>query len=190
MIYILLIYMGIMARLSGSGFGDKWGVSWLPELLFAVPFGIAHAWAWHVFGFDTWVLAVAFVAATGCSYLFMQSGTWLFLQWEGHNNPTTTRSATLKFIVDFIARLFGWKLGDEGYSWVAAGVKGFLIGLPIGCFPLVILWPLSYEIGSHGRGRVEKYGIDPHAITEVLSGLGAALSIAAFVSIIKAVHGF
>lgn len=176
---LLTLYQGTLSRLAGNGFGKQWNVPWLPEVLFALPFGLAFAYGLSLFtGF--WWTMLGGALAWGWSYLFMQSGTWLFLKWEGHDNPGTKRSATLKHIVDWIADKLGYKLGDEGYSWVAAGVKGFLIGLPVGGIPLAILWPVGYEIGSHAKGRVEQFGIDPHALSEVFAGIGAGLSIAIY----------
>lgn len=171
---LTVIYMAVMSRLSGNGFGQKWGVSWLPEVLFALPFGIFLAYATDVW----WLVFTAII-----SYLAMQSATWTFLKWGSHE-PNTERKSTLKPVVDFIAKRFGYKLGDEGYSWISASVKGFLIGLPVGGLPLMILWPLGYEIGSHAKGRVEKYGIDPHAVSEVCAGIGAGVAIVLFLTIV------
>lgn len=177
MFTVIILYQAVMSRLSGSGFGSKWGVSWLPEGLFAIPFGVSLSVSLP----ESWGIFAALVggAATAWSYIFMQSGTWMFLQWTAHE-PNRMRKSTLKPVVDWIAARFGFEIGDEGYSWIAAGVKGFLIGLPVGGIPLAILWPLGYEIGSHAKGRVEKYGIDPHAIKEICAGIGAGISIVLF----------
>lgn len=185
---LTVLYMAIMSRLSGSGYGKQWGVSWLPELMFALAIGIAHSGAWYVFDAPYYAVVLSLIIATGISFGFMQSGTWMFLRWESHDDPNTTRGGTLKGICDWIAGKFGWKLGDEGYAWVAASVKGFLIGLPIGGLPLALLWPLGYEIGSHAEGRVERYGMDAHAIKELLAGAGAGLAILIFVAIINAIR--
>lgn len=181
---LVLAYQGLMSRLAGNGFGQKWGVSWLPELLFALPFGLAAAYATSLVT-NFWVAAFVLFVGWACSFIFMQSGTWMFLQWTEHE-PNSTRKSTLKPLVDWIAARFGYKLGDEGYSWIAAGVKGFLIGLPVGGIPLAILWPFGYEIGSHAKGRVEQFGIDPHAVSEVAAGVGAGLSIVLFLAAIGA----
>jgi len=175
----ILVYMGLMSRLSGSGFGSKWNVSFVPEILFALPFGLAAGYAASLV-FNFWAVLVVFIGSWLWSYLFMQSATWMFLRWTEHSNPNRTRSSTLNPIINWIAARFGYKLGDEGYSWVAAGLKGFLIGLPVGGLPLAILWPLGYEIGSHARGRVEKLGIDPHTVSEIAAGVGAGISIVLF----------
>lgn len=185
----LILYPSIMARLSGSGFGKKWGIPWIPEALFAIPIGVSFGYAVFVFWGMWWAIPAA-VLGSIWSYAFMQSGTWMFLRWESHSDPNTSRKGTLKPIIDKISAMFGFKLGDEGYSWVAASVKGFLIGLPIGGIPLAVLWPLSYEIGSHAKGRVERFGIDPHSVSETLSGAAAGLSIIVFLSFVHWVGEF
>lgn len=184
MIALLIPYMAITSRLAGSGFGQKWGAAWLPEALFTYPFGFAlgYALAPHI---GPNYATLAGVIGWLWSFGFMQSATWMFLRWESHDNPNTKRGGTLKGLTDHIAKVFGYKLGDEGYAWVAAGVKGFLIGLPVGGVALAILWPLGYEIGSHATGRTEKYGIDPHAVSEVAAGVGAALSVALFLALVR-----
>lgn len=176
MLYVLIIlYMALMSRLSGSGFGQKWNVSWLPEFLFALPIGYAFAWSIYPL-IGLWSLA-AFIAASILSYAFMQSGTWMFLRWTTHT-PNRERKSTLKPLVDWIAGKFGYELGDEGYSWIAAGLKGFLIGLPIGGLPLAILWPLGYEIGSHFK----KYA---DVAKEIFAGAGAGLALVLFIKIVE-----
>lgn len=187
--FIFAVYMGTMARLSGSGFGHKWGVAWLPEVLFAVPFGVAAGWAGDAFGVP--FVQCQLITALGAvvSYLGMQSATWYFLKWEGHQDPATERTATLKPIVDFIARKLGYELGDEGYSWVAASVKGFIIGLPIGGILTALWWPLAYEIGSHAKGRVERFGIDPHAVSEILSGVFVVFAFLGFAEVVSIISG-
>lgn len=183
--FFIIVYQAVMSRLSGNGFGAKWNVSWLPEFLFAIPFGLANAWAVDKFFGFGWAIAALFIA-TAISYAGMQAGTWPMLRWVSHDDPNKDRSATIKPVADWIAARFGWALGDEGYSWVYAAVKGFLIGLPIGGIPLMILWPLGYEIGSHARGRVS---FDPHAVSEASAGAGAGLSIVLFLLICQAAIG-
>ena len=183
--FLFIIGMGVLSRLSGNGFGAKWGVSWLPELLFSLPFGVATGWALSTIGGDFLACLIVTSVSTAISYAGMQAATWTFLRWESHDGPNTERSSTLKPIVDWLASRWGYKLGDEGYSWVAAAVKGFIIGFPVGAIPLMMLWPLGYEIGSHAKGRVERFGLDPHAISEFMAGVGAGVAITLFVFFIK-----
>lgn len=180
----IVALMALLSRLSGNGFGKQIGAPWIPEALFSIPFGLAHAYAWHAFGAPAWVLLPAFVGATVISYAGMQSATWYFLRWRSHDNPNMTRSGTLKGLIDWLAGKFGYELGDEGYAWIAAGVKGFIIGLPVGGLPLAILWPLGYEAGSHLEKLSERLGIDDHAPKEALAGAGAGISILLFLSLI------
>jgi len=182
---LFVIAMGVLGRMSGNGFGQKWGMAWLPEWLYAIPFGIAVAYAANHFGFGGWLIPV-FMIGTLISYAGMQSATWYFLRWEKHPDPTLNRSGSVKPVVDFIAKLFGCKIGDEGYAWVGAAVKGFIIGFPVGSIITTILWPLGYEIGSHAKGRVERFGIkDSHSVSEFLSAAGGGVSIVIFIEIIK-----
>lgn len=171
MIYLIPLYMGIMSRLSGNGFGSKWVVPWLPELLFCLPIALAPALIFH---------PLLFIPALAISYAGMQSGTWTFLRWESHDDPNKTRKATLKPVYDFVAGLFGWKLGDEGYAWIAAGTKGFVISLPLGGILGALLWPLGYEIGSHADKLKIK---DPHAVSEFMAGFLMGFAVLVFIRV-------
>jgi hypothetical protein len=170
--------MGVLGRLSGNGFGSKWGLSLLPELIHSIPYGIAGACvAGSTFDLNMWWQALIALSGVLISYGGMQSGTWYFLRWESHSNPNKKRKGTIKPLIDFIAKIFGYKIGDEGYAWIAAGVKGFIIGLPVGGVLTAIFWPLGYEIGSHAKGRVS---FDPHAVGEFAAGFFGGVSICAF----------
>lgn len=179
-----IITMAILCRLSGNGFGSKWGVSQLPEVLFSLPFGIAASYAVSLFASFPWVIGTFFVGSIW-SYAWMQSGTWPILPWDIEGQRNTERSSTLKPFVDWVAKKLNIEFDSEAYAWLYAATKGFLIGLPVGGIPLAILWPLGYEIGSHARGRVERFGIEPFAISEGAAGAGAGIAICVFISIIK-----
>ncbi|MCZ6898071.1 MAG: hypothetical protein O7D95_05110, partial [Betaproteobacteria bacterium] len=60
---------------------------------------------------------------------------------------------------------------SKNYARLFMAVKGFLIGLPVGGFTMMILWPLGYEIGNKA-GK--------HWLSETLAGAGAGLSIILF----------
>ena len=183
---LFIILMGVLSRLAGSGFGSKWGVSWLPELVFSLPFGITIGWAaQYALGTDFIACLGLTALGTAISYGGMQSATWMFLNWTEDSSPSTERGSTLKPIIDYLAGLRGYKLGDEGYSWIAAAVKGLIIGLPVGGVVTALLWPLGYELGSHARGRVERFGLDPHAVSEFMAGVGGGVSIFLFVKLIE-----
>lgn len=178
--FTFIAIMGILGRLSGNGFGQKWGVSWLPELLMCIPYGAALGYV--LWGVNPW-LALLGVLGVAVSYAGMQSATWHFLRWETHTDPNTERKASIKPTVDWIAARFGYRLGDEGYAWIAAMVKGFIIGLPVGGFITAIGWAVGYEIGSHAKGRVEKIILDSHAVSEFMSSALGAIGILVFLSL-------
>jgi hypothetical protein len=105
----------------------------------------------------------------------MQSATAPGIHWgKGGYNPN--RTSTLKPFVDFINTLSirKWRIGPHydpstvEYCRLYMGVKGFLIGLPVGGLPLAILWPLGYELG-HRSGRED--------LIEFLAGSGAGIAI-------------
>lgn len=160
-------------------------LSQLPEIVDSVLMGLIVMQGYDALGLDVafhWE-GLIFLAATAIMYAGVQSATWMFLQWEGHSDPDTDRDASTKPIVDKIAERFGWKLGDEGYSWVAATVKGGIMTLPMGGLG-GIFFALGYEIGSHAYGRVDKW-INPHIISEGLSFAGIALYAALFLEVCK-----
>lgn len=192
---IFLILKFILGAESGASF--PWSAKWqkktvlghalnqLPELIDAILLAVVAMQGYRHLGLDVafhWE-ALIFIAVTAIIYAGVQSGTWLFLQWEGHSNPAITRGSTTKPVVDRVASWFGWKLGDEGYSWVAATIKGAIITLPMGGLG-GILFALGYEIGSHARGRVDKW-FNPHIIAEGMSFVGIGLYALAFVEVCK-----
>ena len=170
--------MALLSRLSGNGAGAKWGVSWLPEALFAFLFGLANSYAFFSHGFGFFAVVSSLVFSTLISFAGMQSATWMSLLWESHDDPNTERTATLKPFIDWLAGVFGYRLGDEGYAWTAAAVKGFIIGLPVGGFPCAVLWMLGQEIGSRVKGENQQ------VFRDLFAGAGAGLSIVLFLAIV------
>jgi len=204
---IFILCMAFLASMSGGSFpGAQWlnkrgsvdehgkdkggklpfNGTWIPEMLFSLPFGVCAS----LFYTDIIAVLIALAAGTAWSYFFMQRGHGVVLPWGDEAKPgNQTRSQTLDKITDPLAKLFKipkWK--DDGYSRTIEycrlfmAVKGFLIGLPTGpgAVVLAVLWPLSYEIGH----RLRRYPIvirgnqvDPHIFTELLSGVGAAIAI-------------
>lgn len=171
MIELLLVpVLGTLARLSGNGFGSRWGVSWLPEALFALVIGLVCG---TVFG------PVAGALGSVWSYAFMQSGTWPILPWDKEGVRDPNRSATLRPVSDWIADKLDVEFDSEAYAWIYAALKGFLITLPIGGLGL-IFWPLGYELGSHVKGRVN---LDPTAVAEFSTGVGAGIAALTFLGV-------
>jgi hypothetical protein len=122
------------------------------------------------------VLGVIGLASVGVAYAGIQAATWAYLTWTEDPAPNTTRGATIKPIVDFIARAWRYKVGDEGYSWIWAAVKGFIITIPVAGTGL-ITFPLGHELGSHAKGRLPG---DPNMWKELTSGAGIGMSCVAW----------
>lgn len=192
MIRFLLIFISfILGAEAGASF--SWSAKWqtnswkqrLPEMIDAAMLGFMAMQGYGSLGLTLdFHYDLALFAVVGLiSYAGIQSATWLFLQWEGHNNPETERGGTTKPVVDRVASWLGWKLGDEGYSWVAATIKGTIITLPLGGLG-GIFFAFGYEIGSHAHGRTDKW-VNPHIIAEGMSFVGVTLYAMAFVEVCK-----
>lgn len=181
-----IVFQGIMARMAGGGLGahhlDKFKITWLPELIFSIPFGVAFGYATTLLNIPEYSSIGLGILGMAWTYIWMQSATAPGIHWgKGAYNPN--RTSTLKPFVDFLNTMSirKWKIGPRydpstaAYCRLYMGVKGFLIGLPVGGFPLAILWPLSYEIGNR---------FNSHALAEFLSGIGAGIAIAIFVGVL------
>ena len=148
-----------------QGFAS-WG-SQLPEWIIAISVASLAAWGWgeifslHILTYVL-ILALSFVV----SLAGKESGTWAYLKWTKDPSPNTERDGTLKGFNDAVGDLFGYSLGDEGYSWIWAATKGLIMTLPIGGFG-VITHPLGHEIGSHAKGRLPG---DPNMWKELAGG--------------------
>jgi hypothetical protein len=181
----LLLYMGITSRQSGGGLGARYlpsWLTWLPEVFFSIPFGVVlYLLAYPLVG--QYALGIGLLSSVW-SYLWMQSATAPGLHWgNGGYNPN--RSSRLKPLVDFINRYtFKADPSGEGYCWLYMGMKGFLIGLPVGGLPLAVLWPMGYWIGDELYDRGILKGEPAHALKEFLAGVGAGLAILAFVALV------
>lgn len=195
MIYALLILMPVLSRASGGGIwtyklnkkgavGDDgadlggimpFNLTWLPEVLFSLPFGLAPGLAAH----DVFVGVLAFA----WSFIWMQSGNGNALHWgEGVYNPD--RDTSFSPVVNAIADKFKIDRSSRNYCRIHMAVKGFLIGAPlflIGGVILAVLWPLGYEIGHRFKDSVK----DSNVIREALAGLGAAIAIIIFWEVFK-----
>jgi len=183
----LLLVMFFLGAESGASF--PWSSRWqnwgrislrqLPEILTAIIISCASVYCYGILGLDiygsSWGLT-AFILSWLVSYAGIQSATWSFLKWETGPNRYPDRDFTQKPIVDWLAsKIGGWEIGEEGYSWISAFVKGTVITLPLGGFG-GILFALGYEIGSHAKGRLK----NPHMYSEGLSfllGIGVYINI-------------
>ena len=173
-----IVFQGIMARMAGGGLGahhlDKFKITWLPELIFSIPFGVALGYATTLLDIPEYSSIGLGILGMAWTYVWMQSATAPGIHWgKGAYNPN--RTSTLKPFVDMLAKPLDLDPSTAAYCRLYMGVKGFLIGLPVGGIPLAILWPLSYEIGNR---------FNSHALAEFLSGIGAGIAIAIFVGVL------
>lgn len=171
MIDLLLIpYMAITARQSGGGlYADKLP-KFLPELFFAAGFGYA------AFQYGGWIAALL---ATAWSYLWMQTGHGTFYMMRGYHDhnrpdPDKPRKQTLEYVVEPVFNWLGVSKLHPSYSWACMGLKGFLIGLPVGGLPLAIMWPCAYWAGAKLKN---------HALSELLAGAVAGVAIYIFMAV-------
>lgn len=194
------LFILLMFWLGGeSGASFPWSKKWqqgfgvdlgnLPEAMASVLLGFIAIHGYQQLGLnaDFYAETAIFFAVTAIIYAGIQSATWMFLKWTKDPAPNTERGATTKPLVDWIAERFGWKLGDEGYSWVAATVKGTIITLPMGGLG-GILFALGYEIGSHTRtAKMRAWFGDTHWIAEGLSFAGIGAYALIFLNVIKVI---
>lgn len=159
-------------------YGDK-----IPETIIALSFALIGIWGWgKLFDISTlWTLLI-FAVFFAVSYAGKQSATWAYLTHEGYKDPDTTRTSTLKPINDYIGAQFGYKLGDEGYSWIWAATKGFITTAPVGFFGAVFQ-PLGREIASHAKGRLK--GDSNFYMEFVGDGLGYSVACFVFMALIR-----
>ncbi|MDP7142702.1 MAG: hypothetical protein QGH69_05250 [Alphaproteobacteria bacterium] len=195
MIYLaIILYMGIMSGYAGGSLPhadklDKLHLTWLPELLFALPFGLV--W-WPVLsmldlqmhinitrGDDllmSGIVSLVYVIISvivAWSYIWMQTGHANALPWgKGGHDPERTN--TLSPIIKWLSDRLRVEYYSTNYARLFMAVKGCLIGLPVGGLTLLIGWPLGYEIGSRAGN---------HAVAEVAAGCfaGCGVSLALFV---------
>ena len=85
----------------------------------------------------------------------------------------------MRGVNDWLAARLGYRLGDEGYSWIWAFTKGLITTLPLGATG-AIFQPLWRELASHAKGRLP---FDPNFWMEYV-GDGFAYASAAVVFII------
>lgn len=163
---MLAIILAFLARAAGGGLGVDKLPQWcnrLPELLFAVPFGVVAYSATGSLGWGIFSWVWSFVA--------MELGHGNVYRMGGIDGLYIDRPQSIEKIVRPIYSRLGGQLNHPRYSWAVMGTKGFLIGLP--AFPcglgLVVLWPLAYHIGH----RIEKQP----STAEWISGMFAGFTI-------------
>ncbi len=206
MIYFIIIaVMAILSMASGASLPgsnllnkkgekssegvDKGGImpinlTFLPELLFGMVIGFCAVQCFENLGLDVgfkWTFLI-WVACSAWAYIWMQTGHAAILPWDkADKRATRSRDNTLTPVVHFLCKITGitYISGGkytEAYVWAFAGVKGFLIGLPVGGFALAGLWPLGYEIGSHAKNHLAGASWDLHMVSEGSAGAGAGIA--------------
>lgn len=179
-----------------SGASLPWSAKWqnkkdwysqIPEGICALTIGTVGVYGWHhIFGFNAlWVIG-GWIAFILIAYAGVQSATWAYLTWTSHTPRNPDRGATLRPLNDFIASLFGWRLGNEGYSWVWAATKGFITTIPVGGVTGMVFFPLGHEVGSHAKGRLPG---DPNMWKELTSGAGLGVACVVFLLTVKSFFG-
>lgn len=197
--FLIIVWLGYWSAESGASlpWSSKWQnqVDWfseIPEIITAFTISAIGIYGWYdIFNLSLfWVIPmwlVFFIIA----YAGKQSATWGFLNWTGHKKDKNNdgiiddrdgRNSTLRDWNNWVSSLFNWKLGDEGYSWVWAATKGFIITIPVGGITGLIFFPLGHELGSHADGRL--FG-DPNMWKELISGAALGLGCVVFLSVIK-----
>lgn len=185
-----VVWFGYWSAESGASlpWSKKWQDKWswgseVPEAIIAISVGSIAVWGWdQAFNISAlWVIGL-WIAFIAIAYAGKQSATWAYLTWESHTPRNPDRKSTLRPLNDFIASLFGYRLGDEGYSWIWAATKGLIMTLPLAGTG-TIFHPIGHEIGSHAQGRLPG---DSNMWKE-LSGGGVGIGIPAALFIISAI---
>lgn len=170
----LLLWFGFWSAQAGRSFTSfaPWLDSWqdikpwfsqVPEAIIALTFAGIGVWgADSLFGVTGLYSILLFIVFTVIAYAGKQSATWAYLRWEGHTKDKNGdgaitdadgRNSTMRNINTWLAARLGYKLGDEGYSWVWAFTKGFITTAPVFCIG-ALTQPIGREIASHAKGRL------------------------------------
>ena len=148
---------------------SKWQVNKflqkLPELILAATVTTCGVIG---IGWPLWSIPVLF----GVAFAGIEAATWAMLIWVKHKPRNPYRESTIRPAVDWVAGKLGYTVGDEGYSWTWASLKGFVMTLPV-IGTGAITFPLGNELGSHAKGRLPG---DPNMWKELAGGLGIGLS--------------
>lgn len=195
MFYVLVfIWFAYWSAEAGASlpWSKKWQNSFLktvPELVIAATISICALVFWNSFfpmSYD-WAITLFFIFGT-ISFLGKESATWAYLTWEGYTKDKNNdgviddqdgRDSTMREWNDALAAKLGYRLGDEGYSWVWAFTKGLITTLPLGGFG-AIFQPIGREIFSHAKGRLPG---DPNTYMEA-GGDGFGYTMAVLVAVI------
>lgn len=156
----LPLILALIARLHGGGLWPD-----CPKLLLKIAFGVPFGGAaylltgWPAAGLLGWAItASAYAAGHGTVY-----------GMRGYDSPTDPdRIERLERIIRPVWSLLGLNIARPAYSWAVMGLKGGLIGLPLGpgALALAVLWPASYWIGRRVEANLNE-------VAEWVSGCAA-----------------
>lgn len=126
----------LISRMCGGGLLAKKLPGIVPEIFFGAMFGF--------FALMQYSPSIA-VIVTAWSAAWMQTGhARAYHMGFGKLNPKR-EPHTLDVVMDRLP----FAPGSKAYCWVFMGLKGFLIGLPLGFVPALLFavaWPMSYHI--------------------------------------------
>jgi len=194
-----VIWFAYWSAESGASlpWSSKWQglTSWthkLPEWIIALSVGTVAVWGWGtMFDVSPLIVIGLWLIFSGIALAGKESATWAYLRWTGHTEDkdgdgvitdADGRDSTLFGFNNWIAKLFGYRLGDEGYSWMWAMTKGFIMTLPVGGITGAIFHPIGHEIGSHAKGRLSG---DSNMWKELTGGgIGIGVPVIIFASIV------
>lgn len=177
-LWLLLVpVMAIISRASGSDdrFGTLWtGWSGFPELLY----GIIFAQAGYLITGNWWLALILGIV----SWRAMETGHGTFYDmqgWRGEDGPPNfgtpekPRYCDLDYILVPLFKIAGRNPKAPEYSWIAMGLKGLLIGLPLLTFASLqsVLFVSAYAVNrAYMPNRPE--------LAEWTAGMAAGLTIA------------
>lgn len=153
--------MARVSRLAGGGYFASKIPSTAPEIVFGLAIGAVSYFLWE----SWWIAAVT----SAWSYMAMEAGHGNAYHMGTEQYLYPPRRQRLDAIILPLCKLFKFENRSPGYCWLFMGLKGLLIGLPLGLYglPLAILWPLAYYL-SFKYTQSSEYG-------EHLSGAFAGL---------------
>jgi len=161
---LIIPFMSLIARAAGD---DWFELKFVWGMLFALPFAYV-SYSIH----NSYLMAIILYVICWRAY---EAGHGTFYGMNGyHDHNSETGKPRIQTLEKIFRPLYVWLGGDimhPVYSWYMMGLKGFLIGLPLGWYALAlaVLWPSAYWLGR----RYEKSG----AVAEYLSGMAAGTVI-------------
>lgn len=151
---LVIPIMALFARMCGASWTPKW-------------FPAEGAWAVAI-AITVSSTVYQFIVITIFSYVAMQLGHGRVYGMNGAN-LTDPKPEAIEAIVQ---KLYTGDITKPIYSWLCIGLKGFLIGLPLGILAgclNALWWPFSYWLG------MKKLGDGAYA--EIAAGAGVGILV-------------